>query len=62
MKSIKEKAEEIYDYSKTGYTSALQDILFRYDQHPKYSKYLWMNTWTDGEYYDYFGLWKGRRG
>ena len=53
---IKEKAEEIYDYSKTGYTSALQDILFRYDQHPKYSKYLWMNTWTDGEYYDYFGL------
>ena len=53
---IIEHPDEIYEYSKTGYTSALQDVLFRYDQHPMYSKYLWMETWTDDEYYDYFGL------
>lgn len=57
---ITDHPDEIYDYSKTGYTSALQDVLFRYDQHPMYSKYLWMETWTDDEYYNYFDLTKDR--
>lgn len=53
---ITEKPDEIYEYSRKAYTSILQDILFRYDQNPKYSKYLWLESWTDDEWYSFFGL------
>lgn len=53
---IETDPDKIYDYSKNSYTSALQDVLFRYGTNPMYSKYLWMNEWTDDEYYNFFNI------
>lgn len=49
-------AYKMMNYAKTSYSFKLLDVLFRYDQNPKFNVYPWLNDWTDDECYKLLGI------